>query len=208
MRIVKIGFRPATQVSGQHQIDAITGAEIEVSLPFLRRNVFVGVGFVRPVYKKRMMSDQDPAPVFPGVPELLFEPIVLLPALPGVSRFYDRRIQADHATPFLTENETIAAVPADKILHRFGRGFVPYVAGARQQINRDFRIDPAAQYVDGILRAWRAQGITTIDAARRQGQLEGSNIVMTERPNAQPPAASAQKDLFNRNWAAMFDEEG
>ena len=109
------------------------------------RNVFVGVGFVRPVYKKRMMSDQDPAPVFPGVPELLFEPIVLLPALPGVSRFYDRRIQADHATPFLTENETIAAVPADKILHRFGRGFVPYVAGARQQINRDFRIDPAAQ---------------------------------------------------------------
>ena len=63
MRIVKIGFRPATQVSGQHQIDAITGAEIEVSLPFLRRNVFVGVGFVRPVYKKRMMSDQYPAPI-------------------------------------------------------------------------------------------------------------------------------------------------
>mgnify|MGYP004623613979 CR=1 FL=1 len=64
------------------------------------------------------------------------------------------------------------------------------------------------RYVDGILRAWRAQGITTVDAARRQGQLEGSNIVMTERPNAQPPAACAQKDLFNRNWAAMFDEEG
>ena len=64
------------------------------------------------------------------------------------------------------------------------------------------------RYVDGILRAWRAQGITTIDAARRQVQLEGSNIVMTERPNAQPPAASAQKDLCNRNWAAMFDEEG
>ena len=64
------------------------------------------------------------------------------------------------------------------------------------------------RYVDGILRAWRAQGITTIDAARKQGQLEGSNIVMTERPSAQQPAASAQKDLFNRNWAAMFDEEG
>ena len=60
----------------------------------------------------------------------------------------------------------------------------------------------------GALRAWRAQGITTIDAARKQGQLEGSNIVMTERPGAQPPAASAQKDLFNRDWAAMFDEEG
>lgn len=41
------------------------------------------------------------------------------------------------------------------------------------------------------LRAWRAQGITTIDAARRQGQLEGSNIVMTERPNA--PAARRQR---------------
>ena len=31
---------------------------------------------------------------------------------------------------------------------------------------------------------------------------------MTERPGAQQPAASAQKDLFNRDWAAMFDEEG
>ena len=30
---------------------------------------------------------------------------------------------------------------------------------------------------------------------------------MTERPGAQQPAASAQKDLFNRDWAAMFDEE-
>ena len=64
------------------------------------------------------------------------------------------------------------------------------------------------RYVDGILRSWRAQGITTIDAARKQGQLEGSNIVMTERPGTQQPAASAQKDLFNRDWAAMFDEEG
>ena len=64
------------------------------------------------------------------------------------------------------------------------------------------------RYVDGILRAWRAQGITTVEAARKQGQLEGSNIVMTERPGTQQPAASAQKDLFNRNWAAMFDEEG
>lgn len=47
-----------------------------------------------------------------------------------------------------------------------------------------------------------------MEAARKQGQLEGSNIVMTERPGTQQPAASAQKDLFNRNWAAMFDEEG
>ena len=47
-----------------------------------------------------------------------------------------------------------------------------------------------------------------MEAARKQGQLEGSNIVMTERSGTQQPAASAQKDLFNRNWAAMFDEEG
>ncbi len=64
------------------------------------------------------------------------------------------------------------------------------------------------RYVDGILRAWRAQGITTVAAARGQGQLAGSNILVTERPAAQPPAASAQKDLFSRDWAAMFDEEG
>ena len=65
------------------------------------------------------------------------------------------------------------------------------------------------RYVDGILRAWRAQGITTVAAARGQGQLAGSNILATERPTApQPAAASAQKDLFNRDWAALFDEEG
>lgn len=63
------------------------------------------------------------------------------------------------------------------------------------------------RYVDGILRAWRAQGITTVAAARGQGQLAGSNILATERPAAQQPAASAQKDLFNRDWTAMFDEE-
>ena len=64
------------------------------------------------------------------------------------------------------------------------------------------------RYVDGILRAWRAQGINTVAAARGQGQLSGSNILATERPAAQQPAASAQKDLFNRDWTAMFDEEG
>lgn len=64
------------------------------------------------------------------------------------------------------------------------------------------------RYVDGILRAWRAQGITTVAAARGQGQLSGSNILATERPAVQQPAASAQKDLFNRDWTAMFDEEG
>ena len=65
----------------------------------------------------------------------------------------------------------------------------------------------SVRYVDGILRAWRAQGITTVAAARGQGQLNGSNILTTARPAASP-AASAQKDLFNRDWAAVFDEEG
>lgn len=63
------------------------------------------------------------------------------------------------------------------------------------------------RYVDGILRSWRAQGITTVAAARGQGQLAGSNILATERPQTAQPAATAQNDLFNRNWAAQFDEE-
>lgn len=65
----------------------------------------------------------------------------------------------------------------------------------------------SVRYVDGILRSWRAQGITTVAAARGQGQLNGSNILTTARP-AVTPAAAAQKDLFNRDWAAVFDEEG
>ena len=65
------------------------------------------------------------------------------------------------------------------------------------------------RYVDGILRAWRAQGITTVAAARGQGQLAGSNILATERQSTpQQPAAAAQKDLFNQNWSTLFDEEG
>ena len=65
------------------------------------------------------------------------------------------------------------------------------------------------RYVDGILRAWRAQGITTVAAARGQGQLSGSNILATERPAPQQPAAaSAQQPLSSRDWMAMFDEEG
>ena len=60
------------------------------------------------------------------------------------------------------------------------------------------------RYVDGILRGWKAQGITTIDMARKQGQLAGSNIIMTERPNTNAP--SNAKDMFNQNWTAIFDE--
>lgn len=59
------------------------------------------------------------------------------------------------------------------------------------------------RYVDGILRAWRSQGITTVAAARGQGQLAGSNILTTTR---QPPAAP-RRDLFNRDWNAVFDDE-
>lgn len=61
------------------------------------------------------------------------------------------------------------------------------------------------RYVDGILRAWRAQGITTVAAVRGQGQLSGSNILTTTRP-AQTPAAP-RKDLFNRDWNAVFDDD-
>ena len=61
------------------------------------------------------------------------------------------------------------------------------------------------RYVDGILRSWRAQGITTLAAARGQGQLTGSNILNTSR--APSPAAAPKKDLFNRDWNAVFDDE-
>ena len=60
------------------------------------------------------------------------------------------------------------------------------------------------RYVDGILRRWKAQGITTIDMARKQGQVAGSNIIMTERPSTN--TASNAKDMFNQNWTAIFDE--
>ncbi len=60
------------------------------------------------------------------------------------------------------------------------------------------------RYVDGILRAWRAQGLLTVDAVRGQGQLAGSNILAT---GVRPAAASAKKDLFHADWNAVFDEE-
>ena len=61
------------------------------------------------------------------------------------------------------------------------------------------------RYVDGILRSWRAQGITTLAAARGQGQLTGSNILNTSRAGSAAPAP--QKDLFNRDWNAVFDDD-
>ena len=61
------------------------------------------------------------------------------------------------------------------------------------------------RYVDGILRSWRAQGITTLAAARGQGQLTGSNILNTSRAGS--PAPAPQKDLFNRDWNAVFDDD-
>lgn len=66
------------------------------------------------------------------------------------------------------------------------------------------------RYVDGILRSWRAQGLTTVQAVRGKGQLSGSNILATQRPAAAAAgsAATAKKDVFNRDWNAVFDEEG
>lgn len=64
------------------------------------------------------------------------------------------------------------------------------------------------RYVDGILRSWRAQGLTTVQAVRGKGQLSGSNILATQRPAAgQTPAATAKKDVFNRDWNAVFDDD-
>ncbi len=60
------------------------------------------------------------------------------------------------------------------------------------------------RYVDGILRAWRAQGLLTVDAVRGKGQLAGSNILST---GAGPAAATAKKDLFHADWNAVFDDE-
>ena len=60
------------------------------------------------------------------------------------------------------------------------------------------------RYVDGILRAWRAQGLLTVDAVRGKGQLVGSNILST---GARPAAATAKKDLFHADWNAVFDDE-
>ncbi len=66
------------------------------------------------------------------------------------------------------------------------------------------------RYVDGILRSWRAQGLTTVAAVRGKGQLSGSNILATQRPAAPAAgaAATAKKDVFNRDWNAVFDEDG
>lgn len=57
------------------------------------------------------------------------------------------------------------------------------------------------RYVDGILRSWRAQGLTTVAAVRGKGQLAGSNILATgQRPAAPQPEPQ-------RNWNAILDEE-
>lgn len=61
------------------------------------------------------------------------------------------------------------------------------------------------RYVDGILRSWRAQGLTTVSAVRGKGQLAGSNILATGTKPA--GAATAKKDLFHADWNAVFDED-
>lgn len=56
-------------------------------------------------------------------------------------------------------------------------------------------------------RNWRAQGITTVAAARGRASLRAATSWPPSAPRAPPPAATARNDLFNRNWAAQFDEE-
>ena len=59
------------------------------------------------------------------------------------------------------------------------------------------------RYVDGILRSWRSQGLTNVKAVRGKGALSPANILATGKAPVKQPA----KDLFNRNWNAVFDEE-
>lgn len=60
------------------------------------------------------------------------------------------------------------------------------------------------RYVDGILRSWRTQGLTTVAAVRGKGQLAGSNILSTGQ---RPAGAAAKKDLFHADWNAVFDDD-
>lgn len=73
------------------------------------------------------------------------------------------------------------------------------------------------RYVNGILRSWYAQGLTTVEAVRGKGQLTGSNILATRRP-ARPRAVAAGHGVGpampatgaaapQRSWNAILDEE-
>ena len=57
--------------------------------------------------------------------------------------------------------------------------------------------------MDGSLRSWRSQGLTNVKAVRGKGALSPANILATGRQPAKQPA----RDLFNRNWNAVFDDE-
>lgn len=48
------------------------------------------------------------------------------------------------------------------------------------------------RYVDGILRSWHAQGLTTVAAVRGNGQLVGSNILATRKRGGQNGQAAAK----------------
>ncbi|MDD4851483.1 MAG: DnaD domain protein [Gemmiger sp.] len=58
------------------------------------------------------------------------------------------------------------------------------------------------RYLDGILRSWHAQGLTTVQAVRGKGALTGSNILATGKAPAKP-----MQDMFHQNWNALFDED-
>ena len=75
------------------------------------------------------------------------------------------------------------------------------------------------RYVNGILRSWYAQGLTTVDAVRGKGQLTGSNILATKRPappknravaagpGVLPAAPAPTASAPQRSWDAILDEE-
>ncbi len=74
------------------------------------------------------------------------------------------------------------------------------------------------RYVNGILRSWYAQGLTTVAAVRGKGQLTGSNILVTRRPPKNRAAAAGpgvlpaalpdqtQAPAPARSWNAILDE--
>jgi DnaD/phage-associated family protein len=59
------------------------------------------------------------------------------------------------------------------------------------------------RYVDGILRSWHAQGLTSVAAVRGKGSLSGTNIAAVSAKGKAKP----MKDMFHRDWNAVFDDD-
>ena len=58
------------------------------------------------------------------------------------------------------------------------------------------------RYVDGILRAWHAQGTTDVKSVRGKGALSGSNILATGRKQTAPG-----QDMLQQNWNTLFNDD-